>query len=110
MTRAEQLAANRRLAELTGWSGIVDVGGALLGTPPRGQAACRGQAAVPDWSGDWRACGPLLSEHLIDVGHLRTLVAAASPQGCRTAGVSTNRDAATRAVIVAAVIAKLGGA
>ncbi|MDO8039482.1 hypothetical protein [Janthinobacterium sp. SUN137] len=29
-----EIAANKRLAELLGWSSIVEVGGALFGTPP----------------------------------------------------------------------------
>lgn len=56
----QQLDANRRLAELIGWTNIFQVSGALLGTPPDGAAQSRGQAKVPDWNGDWRDCGPLL--------------------------------------------------
>jgi hypothetical protein len=58
------MSANRCLAELLGWKDIFDVGGALLGTPPPGVPACRNQAKVPDWTGDWRACGPLLAEQV----------------------------------------------
>jgi hypothetical protein len=57
------LEANRRLATALGWTNIVAVGGALLGTPPAGQPECRGQAAVPKWSGDWRHCGPLMVKY-----------------------------------------------
>jgi len=56
----QQLDANRRLAELMGWTNIFEVIGALLGTLPDGAAQSRGQARVPDWNGDWRGCGPLL--------------------------------------------------
>lgn len=56
-------AMNRKLAEALGWSSIVETGGALLGAPPAGQPETRGQALVPDWCGDWRACGPLLAAH-----------------------------------------------
>lgn len=54
-----KIAANKRLAELLGWSNIVEVGGALVGSPPAGAAESRGQALVPDWAGDWAAAGPL---------------------------------------------------
>lgn len=47
------LETNRKLALLLGWTKIVDVGGALLGCPPAGEPECRGQARVPDWTGDW---------------------------------------------------------
>lgn len=56
--------ANRRLAELLGWTNIFDVGGALLGTPPGGSPASRDQAKVPDWTGDWLACGPLMVQYV----------------------------------------------
>lgn len=55
--------ANRRLATALGWTNIVEVAGALLGTPPKGEPECRNQAAVPDWAGDWRECGPLMAEY-----------------------------------------------
>jgi hypothetical protein len=54
---------NRRLATLLGWSNIIELGGALLGTPPAGEPQCRNQAVVPNWAGDWRYCGPLMVEH-----------------------------------------------
>lgn len=63
----EALEANRRLATALGWTNIVAVGGSLLGKPPPGEPECRGQAAVPDWAGDWRACGPLLDAHQIAI-------------------------------------------
>jgi hypothetical protein len=52
------------LAELLGWANIFDVGGALLGTPPGGSPASRDQAKVPDWTGDWSACGPLMVQFI----------------------------------------------
>jgi hypothetical protein len=52
--------ANKRLALALGWTEIVEVGGALLGTPPDGAPKSRGQAMVPDWCGDWKECGPLM--------------------------------------------------
>ncbi|MBW3512906.1 hypothetical protein [Janthinobacterium sp. NKUCC06_STL] len=54
-----KIAANKRLAELLGWSSIIEVGGALVGTPPDGAADSRGQEMVPNWAGDWAAAGPL---------------------------------------------------
>lgn len=62
-----KIAANKRLAELLGWSSIVEVGGALVGTPPAGAATSRGQALVPDWAGDWAAAGPLVVEYRVDL-------------------------------------------
>lgn len=58
------LETNRKLASLLGWTKIVDVGGALLGCPPAGEPECRGQARVPDWTGDWRDCGTLIPTHV----------------------------------------------
>ncbi|WP_219135394.1 hypothetical protein [Janthinobacterium sp. UMAB-60] len=62
-----KIAANKRLAELLGWSSIVEVGGALVGTPPAGTASSRGQAMLPDWMGDWAAAGPLVVEYRVDL-------------------------------------------
>jgi hypothetical protein len=62
----KNLEANRRLAGLLGWTNIIEVAGALLGTPPAGAPECRGQAKVPDWAGDWRDCGKLVEKHGID--------------------------------------------
>ncbi|MDZ5633958.1 hypothetical protein [Janthinobacterium sp. GMG1] len=62
-----KIAANKRLAELLGWSNIVEVGGALVGTPPAGALASRGQAMVPDWVGDWAASGQLICEYRVDL-------------------------------------------
>jgi len=62
MTRTEQ--ANFSLATLLGWSKLALAGGgAILGTPPNDAPACRGQAMVPDWCGDWAAAGPLMVEY-----------------------------------------------
>ena len=33
-----------------------------MGTPTSDAPSSRGQAPVPDWCGDWQACGPLLAE------------------------------------------------
>ncbi|OBV38076.1 hypothetical protein [Janthinobacterium psychrotolerans] len=62
-----KIAANKRLAELLGWTNIAEVGGALVGTPPAGAAESRGQALVPDWMSDWAAAGLLVVEHRVDL-------------------------------------------
>ena len=62
-----KIAANKHLAELLGWTSIIEVGGALVGTPPVGAAESRGQALVPDWMGDWAAAGPLVVEYRVDL-------------------------------------------
>jgi hypothetical protein len=107
--------ANRRLAELLGWTAIFNVGGALLGTPPPGSPACRNQAKVPDWTGDWRDCGPLMVAHARFIGIHGPWVSVSVIDGwdlswCRDDGES--EDEATRRGIVTAVIMKLqeGGA
>jgi hypothetical protein len=105
------LTLNRRLAELTGWTNIIELGGALLGTPPAGQPQCRGQAEVPNWAGDWRDCGPLMSTYRIDVEQNRGSVIASHDCHrtlCRqVVGDEDFRDAAGRLAIIEAVIAKL---
>jgi hypothetical protein len=55
---------NRRLAGLLGWTELFNAGGAWLGRPPGGSQKSRDQAKVPDWTGDWAACGPLLSRYV----------------------------------------------
>lgn len=107
------MTANRRLAELLGWTGIFDVGGALLGTPPGGSPGSRDQAKVPDWAGDWRDCGPLLVEHVQALGASGPWVAVGAVAGfelswCREEGECDN--ASMRRAIVNSVIMKLLGA
>ena len=100
-----EIAANKRLAELLGWSNLIEVGGALVGTPPAGAAASRGQALVPDWMGDWAAAGPLLAQF-----DIRLIPVSA---GVDAAGFLEwyrfypDRDAAARAAIVKAVTHRL---
>jgi hypothetical protein len=108
----KNLEANRRLAGLLGWTNIVEVAGALLGTPPVGSPESRGQAKVPDWAGDWRECGPLSSEHQIDVRHNKENISLRWSKTCLGEyGLITNieesRDATTRLAIVYAVGSKL---
>jgi hypothetical protein len=94
---------NRRLAQLLGWTEIVDVGGAWLGRPPGGSQKSRDQAKVPDWCGDWAACGPLLS-HCVVAGATSPSVDDCDFMQDRQ---DSGDDAALRRVIVAATISKL---
>lgn len=108
-----KIAANKRLAELLGWSSLAEVGGALVGTPPAGAAESRGQALVPDWAGDWLAIGPLAAEHQVDVLHNWGSVHGRWGAGanCATRAavdhIANDRDVATRMVLTLAVAAKL---
>lgn len=54
-----QQELNQRFAEILGWTNLFIMSGAIIGTPPVGEEGVRGQAMVPDWTGDWRYCGPL---------------------------------------------------
>lgn len=106
------MVANRRLAVLLGWTELFEVPGAILGAPPAGQPAGRGQARVPDWTGDWRACGPLLAQHRMSLdGTALDAVARCrpyeAPVGTAAYADFDTEDAAVRAAIVAAVVAKL---
>lgn len=108
-----KIAANKRLAELLGWSHIAEVGGALVGTPPAGAAESRGQALVPDWAGDWAAIGPPAAEHQVDMLHNWGSVHGRWGAGANCATrvavdhIADDRDAATRMALTLAVIAKL---
>ncbi|MGK5050761.1 hypothetical protein [Janthinobacterium sp. RB2P8] len=108
-----KIAANKRLAELLGWTNIAELGGALVGTPPAGAAESRGQALVPDWAGDWAAIGPLAAEHQVDVLHNWGSVHGRWGAGANCAvrvvidHWSDDRDAATRMALTLAVVAKL---
>jgi len=104
------LDLNRRLATLLGWTSIIQLGGALLGTPPAGEPNCRNQAKVPDWVDDWRDCGPLIAAHKMRLAST-TIDAIA---GCESYGIGSvalvdqeSDDTALRKAIVLAVIAKL---
>ena len=108
----KRMTANRRLAELLGWTDLFEVSGAILGTPPEGPPAGRNHGAVPDWTGDWRACGPLLAAHRMTLGGTALDAVArcrsfeGAPGAAAFADFNTD-DAAVRAAIVAAVVAKL---
>ncbi|OEZ92179.1 hypothetical protein JAB9_47450 [Janthinobacterium sp. HH107] len=100
-----KIAANKRLAELLGWSSIVEVGGALVGMPPAGAAASRGQAMVPDWLGDWAAAAPLLAQFEI---RLMSMSAGVDASGfLEWYRLYPDKDAAARAAIVKAVTHRL---
>jgi hypothetical protein len=103
------LDLNRRLATLLGWSDIIELGGALLGTPPAGESQCRGQALVPNWVGDWRDCGPLLGRYEISIDQSIFAVEAKRRVG-EWAEVMLNgidRDEGTRRAVVLAMIGRL---
>jgi hypothetical protein len=100
-----EIAANKRLAELLGWSLIAEVGGALVGTPPAGAAQSRGQAMVPDWLGDWAAAAPLLAQFEI---RLMPMSAGVDAGGfLEWYRFYPDKDAAARAAIVKAVTYRL---
>jgi len=112
-TAMTSMGINRRLAELLGWTEIVNVGGAWLGRPPGGSPRSRDQALVPDWSGDWAACGPLLARYVrrLQLWPHRVIAGATSPSVDDCDFMQDREDgqddAALRRVIVAAVIRKL---
>lgn len=109
---ANRMTANWRLAELLGWTELFEVPGAILGTPPAGQPAARGQAKVPDWTGDWRDCGPLIAEHRMELASTALDAVARCrsfevPPGTAAFADFGTEDAAMRGAVVAAVVAKL---
>ncbi|QJE03073.1 hypothetical protein HH212_26315 [Massilia forsythiae] len=58
------LDTNRRLAELLGWTSISHAGFELRGLPPDAQRWGLHEGRIPDWTGAWCACGPLMVEYL----------------------------------------------
>ena len=107
-----EIATNKRLAELLGWTRIVEVGGALVGTPPAGAAASRGQALVPDWLGDWAAAGPLIGQFSMSVGFTGLDAVATArdyEKGAAFEAITDHAtaDAAARVAIVRAIIRAL---
>lgn len=105
------MEANRRLAELLGWTDIFDVGGALLGMPPGGNPASRDQAKVPDWVNDWSACGPLMIQFIRRAKFWpHRAVVGTSTMGCdlvRDPQAGESQAANFRRLIVDAAIAEL---
>lgn len=102
-----KIAANKRLAELLGWSNIAEVNGALIGKPPAGAAESRGQALVPDWMGDWSAAGPLLAQFEISLLFMSTGVGAGAI-GELYSQHDGDRSKAARVAIVKAATRALG--
>ncbi len=100
-----KIAANKRLAELLGWTSLIEVGGALVGTPPAGTAESRGQALVPDWMCDWVAAGALLAQFEIRLMPMSAGVDAAG--FLEWYRFYPDRGAAARAAIVKAVTHRL---
>lgn len=99
------IAANRRLAGLLGWTNIVEVEGALLGSPPAGAPECRGQAQVPDWAGDWGHAGPLLAQFEI---RLTPMTVSIDADGfIELYRRYSDKDVAARAAIVKAAAFRL---
>jgi hypothetical protein len=108
------IETERRLAELLGWTDIVDVPPCMVGRPPNGHPECRGQAMVPRWCRDWGACGPLMVEHQVEPMYFRDFVVM------EIHGVNADcdahyknhedRDTAVRYAIVQSVIALLEAA
>jgi hypothetical protein len=106
------LDGNRRLAELLGWTEIVEFSGMLLGIPPGASGPDLGP--VPDWTGDWRDCGPLMVEHIrrMRLWPHRGIVGTtpSDPQEydlVRNCEKGESRDECTRRLIVDAVILQL---
>ena len=107
-----KIAANKRLAELLGWTRIAVVGGSLLGTPPAGAAECRGQALVPDWAGDWAVAGPMIGQFKMSVGFTGLEAVATArdyEKGAAFEAIAghATADAAARVAIVRAIIRAL---
>jgi hypothetical protein len=106
------LQAERRLAELRGWTNLVDAGNALIGTPPHG--GVRGQAAVPCWTREWTACAPLIVELSIfpidGTDHSTAYIWVFQNLRCLAqvkAAEHPDKEAAVRFAIVSAAIAAL---
>ena len=115
MSAARCESANWTLATLLGWTELCNAGGALLGRPPAGVPESRGQAQVPNWCGDWNACGALMVEQGVcpvlnlldkDVVYVQR---GREPVGHLVVSEWPTRDHAVRAAIVFAVIGRLRG-
>ena len=100
------MTMNRSLAERLGWTSIVDAGGTLLGSPPWGIPSARGQAPVPDWAGDWKACMTLALKYKIDVRPFETGVAAGGAYEFYCA--HPTEDAAARFAVTKAAMLLVG--
>ena len=118
-TKADYIEANRQLATLKGWTNIKAIIGcsglpqALIGSPPWKSPNSRQEARVPDWCGDWDACGKLLGEYLIGIWPWPSMAVASAhcDSGVYEAPAAgadyyehEHRDAALRYAIVLAAI------
>lgn len=108
------LDTNRRLAELLGWKGVWNLDGILLDTAPASAPTYLGRELVPDWTGAWCACDPLMVEYLQRIAQ-RPYRATAAAVGLmalmRDRIAAGGDDEAARRVIVDAMIEvlKAGG-
>lgn len=102
------MEANHRLATALGWTNIVDVGNALLGKPTWVCDNSRDQVKIPNWAGDWKDCGPLLSQYVIHTSQKENHVVAVEDflfaREVVMVKFGEDRDAATRLAIVRAAI------
>lgn len=98
---------NKAIAERTGWTELFDAGGVLLGKPPCGFPHGRGQAMVPNWSGNWGDCGPLIAQRRIAVNPLRAGVSANNEYTMYEDDMDP--DSAARHAIASAYLAQLMG-
>lgn len=108
----QNMQANRRLAQLLGWTAIFDAGGSLLGTPVDGARHSRGQALVPDWCNDSSACFSLLQRASWELNIANPALLGGADLICIdnievTIADHPNQCAALRYAIVLAQIARL---
>jgi hypothetical protein len=103
--------ANRRLAELLGWTGIFDAGAGLFGITPSTAEETGRLERVPDWSGDWSACGPLMVRFIRRAKfwpHRAVMgTTTAGDDLARDTSAGESEDTRTRRLIVDAAIAEL---
>jgi len=71
------ITQNHRLALALGWTNIAAVDGSLLGTPPGGAPNSRGQALIPNWTGDNAAalllmCNVYVPDHFLSASFANT--------------------------------------
>jgi hypothetical protein len=113
ITDADRIAAERELAELLGWTNVKynleTTSPTGFGKPPNELWNC----ALPKWTRDWSACGPLIGEYGLQVEAADDdyIVVKYAPRNCAFLRFPINdhptKDDAIRYAIVQAVIAKL---
>jgi hypothetical protein len=109
---------NQRLAKLKGYTDLQVIDGKLFGQPAWWHGLGTKLCPVPDWAGDWAACGPLMERHECYPEVDRSSAAPAfvvalwdrkrkwSSTSIKVAEFP-DRGAAARAVVVLSVIEKL---